>query len=110
MTISNSERLRMLLGETIADGGKPEDTNFSELEIGQLIEDAGGDLDRAAYEGWRNKAAIYANLVDVTEGNASRAMSDLQGKALDMMKIYARSTAGPTEGRTRIGKIVRRLT
>jgi len=110
MAISDSERLRLLLGEAIPDGGKPEDTNFSESEIAQLLEDASSDLDRAAYEGWRLKAAIFSNLVDVTEGNASRAMSDLQQKALDMMKIYAKSTTGPTEGRTRIGKLVRRLT
>lgn len=110
MAISDSERLRLLLGEQIPDGGKPEDTLFSEEEIATLLSDASNDMDRAAYEGWRLKAAIYANLVDVTEGNASRAQSDLHGKALDMMKVYARATAGPTEGRTRIGKLTRRLT
>ena len=110
MAISDSERLRLLLGEQIPDTGRPEDTLFSEAEIAQLLTDANGDFDRAAYEGWRLKAAIFANLVDVTEGNASRAQSDLHAKALDMMKVYARATEGPTEGRTRVGKLVRRLT
>ncbi len=110
MAISDSERLRLLIGEQIPDGGQPEDTLFSEEEIATLLSDANGNFDRAAYEGWRLKAAIFANLVDVTEGNASRAQSDLQAKALDMMKVFARSTEGPTEGRTRLGKLTRRLT
>lgn len=102
MAISDVERVKQLLGET---GSEP---LFTDGEIQDLLDGADGDTERAAYEGWRAKAAKFADLVDVTEGNASRAMSDLHDHALKMVSLYARASAGPTEGRTRIGKIRRR--
>lgn len=108
MALSDAERVRQLLGEATDVDGDPGDTLFTDEEIAGLLVGANDDVERAVYEGWRVKAARFANLVDVTEGNASRAMSDLHEHALKMMATYARSTAGPTEGRTRIGKIRRR--
>lgn len=108
MAISDGDRLRGLLGETIPDGGTPADTNFSEAQIDAWLTMANFDIDRAAVEGWRNKAAMYANLVNVTEGNASRQMSDLHKHALDMVKAFSTSSSSLTAGRTRIGRIVRR--
>lgn len=108
MALSDAERVRQLLGESIPTGGDASDTLFTDEEIDSLLADSNNDVERSAYEGWRAKAAKVANLVDVTEGNASRAMSDLHAHALDMVKLYARSSAGPTEGRTRIGRIRRR--
>lgn len=108
MALSDAERVRQLLGEVKDVDGDASTTLFTDEEIDGLLIEAGDNVERAAFEGWRAKAAKFANLVDVTEGNASRAMSDLHTHALDMVKLYARSTAGPTEGRTRIGRIVRR--
>jgi hypothetical protein len=99
-------RLRRLLGETIPSGGTEADTLFTDAELTQLIDD-NPDMDRAAYEGWREKAASLSGLVDTTEGNAQRKMSQLLTHAQDMVKMYLRSSGGPTEGRTRIGRIVR---
>ena len=101
------EDLRLLLGEPIPDGGTEDDTMFTDLQIQSFLDDANGDEERAAYLGWRAKAAQAANWVDVTEGNASRKMSQIRQAALDMVALYSRSRAGPTEGRTRIGKIRR---
>lgn len=106
MPLSEDERLRQLLGEQYPDGGNASDTLFSDREIEDLLE-LHTDLERAAYEGWRVKAAKLSSLVDNTEGNVQRKFSQLLDNALDMLKEYRRSSAGPTEGRTRVGRIVR---
>ncbi|MCA1800476.1 MAG: hypothetical protein LC650_04210 [Actinobacteria bacterium] len=107
MPLSNLDKLRGMLGEPIGEGESESDTLFSDAQLEGLIEETNQNLERAAYEGWRLKAAHYANLVDVVDGNAARALSDLMGHADKMIKVYMRASAGPTEGRTRIGKIVR---
>lgn len=107
MSFTENEQLRMILGETIPEGGTESDTMFTDAEIQQFL-DSNPSQERAAYDGWLVKAARYANLVDVTEGNASRKMSDLHAHALDMVAQYRRASEGPTEGRTRIGRIRRR--
>lgn len=108
MAIPEADKLRQLLGESIPEGGQAEDTLFSAEEIAQLLTDANGDRNRAAYAGWQIKAAHFANLVNTTEGNASRAMSDLSKQALDMVKMFARSASGSTDGRTTLGRLRRR--
>lgn len=109
MALSDASRLRTLLGEVIPPAGSAADTMFSDAQILDFLALGNDDIERAAYEGWRAKAANFANLVDVTEGNASRKLSDLLDHANNMVKLYSKSSSGPTEGRTRIGKIVRFL-
>lgn len=106
MALSALDRLRLLLADPLPTDGS--DPMFSDTVLQDLLADSGNDPERAAAEGWVMKAAKYAHMVDVTEGNASRAMSDLHGHALDMVKQFQRSSTGPTEGRTRIGSIRRR--
>lgn len=101
-------QLRGMLGEVIPSGGTEADTLFTDIRIGEMVDEANGDLERAAYDAWREKAGMLANLVTVTEGAASREMSELHGKALEMVKLYAKASTGPTEGRARVGRIVRR--
>jgi hypothetical protein len=107
MAFTDQERVRRLLGESIPEGGSESDTLFTDAEIDDFLLLGGNNLERATYEGWRAKAARLSDLVNITEGNASRAMSDAHKHALDMVKQFARSAGGPTEGRTRIGKIRR---
>lgn len=107
MAITDADRLRGLLGEEIPEGGDETDTLFTDERITDLLTMTGDNVERAAYEGWRIKAAKLSDLVDITEGNASRAMSDAHAHALDMIKHYQRASGGPTEGRTRIGRIKR---
>lgn len=105
MPMTPMDRLRLLLDdEAPTDGSDPQ---FSDEQLQAILEGAGNDPERAAADGWVMKAAKYAALVDVTEGNASRAMSDMQAHALNMVKLFQKSTPGPTEGRTRIGRIRR---
>lgn len=107
MALTDDERLRQLLGEQVPEGGHARDTLFSDLEIEDLLELTDSDVERAAYEGWRVKAAKLSSLVDNTEGNIQRKFSQLLDNAETMLKVYQRSSSGPTEGRTRIGRIVR---
>lgn len=107
MPLSDIDKLRDMLGEPIGEGQSESDTLFQNITLQGLITDANGNLERAAYEGWRLKAAHFANLVDVVDGNAARSMSDLYDHADKMIKVYQRASAGPTEGRARIGRIVR---
>jgi len=53
------------------------------------------------------KAANYANLVNVNEGNAAREMSDLHRQAIRMADRYVGYVPTPSRGRARMGKIVR---
>ena len=99
--------LRGLLGESIPDGGYASDTLFTDVEITRFLE-MNPDVERAAYDGWRAKAAQLAGLVNVTDGAAVREFSDLHKQALDMVTLYSRASTGPTEGRSRVGRIVRR--
>lgn len=106
MPLTDNERLRSLLGEDVPEDGSAADTLFKDEEIDDFLATY-SDMERAAYEGWRVKAARLSNLVDNTEGNVQRKFSQLLDNALDMQKIYLRSSSGATEGRTRIGRAVR---
>lgn len=101
------EKLRALLGETIPVGGSDADTFFTDAVITNLLEDAEYDTRRAAYEGWQMKAAYYADLVNVTEGNSLRNASDLLDHALKMAKQFSGPGTVLTAGRSRVGRIFR---
>jgi len=88
MAFTDSDRLRKKLGEMIPADGTASDTMFSDAQILDMIAEAGGDLNRAAWIGWQQKAAEYANLVTVSEGNSQRNMSDLYKQAMAMVKHY----------------------
>ncbi len=106
MAITREQELRQLLGEDTPVGGTEADTLFTDAEIMNLT-DQFDDLERAAYQGWRVKAARLSSLVDTTEGNSQKKFSQLLDNAADMIKLYSRSSSGPTEGRTRVGRAVR---
>lgn len=97
--------LRLYIADPLpTDGTEP---MFTTDELNAALASCNNNPERAAVEGWRWKAAKYAALVDVTEGNAARAMSDMQGHALEMMRHFEASRSGPVEGRTTIGRIRR---
>lgn len=115
MALGERERLRLFLGENIPDGGAESDTMFSDMQIQDFLDRAGtaGTIQAAVF-GWQVKAAEYANLVDVTEGPSSRAMSDLYKAALEMVKHYEDQLVTGTDpdlegrrGRVVIGTISR---
>lgn len=50
--------------------------------------DAGEAPDAIASDLWRQKAASYAELVDVSESGSTRKLSDLRKNALEMAGYY----------------------
>ncbi len=69
--------------------------------------DSGLTVNGAALVIWREKAAYYAKMVNVSEGGSSRSMAQLQQQALEMIKIYRDAVADeiavvttPQAGRT----------
>lgn len=98
--------LRVMLGETIAEGETEAETLFTDAQLTRWIEGT-DNLEAAAAKGWQGKMANFANLVDVTDGAASRALSDLMENAKAMVAMYTKLSRGPVAGRARVGKIVR---
>lgn len=97
--------LRLYINDVVPTDGTS--SMFTDAELNSALAASNNNPERAAVEAWRWKAAKAADLVDVTEGNASRAMSDMQDHALAMMRHFEASRTGPVEGRTTIGKIKR---
>lgn len=106
--ITNSTRLRDMLGESIPLMGSAADTYFTDDQISDYLTRTGGDLSRAAYLGWSIKAAYYVGLITISEGNALRQMSDLYDHAKSQMQLYASGGGTLVSGRTRVGRIRRR--
>lgn len=98
--------VRENIGEQIPADGAETDTLFTDDQIKAWI-DGTSNLDAASLRGWKVKMAHFANLVNVTDGAASREMSDLFEHAQEMVKVYNKLALGPAAGRTRVGKIVR---
>lgn len=89
-------------------GGVDTDTFFTSDELAAFLINNNGDVHRAAYFGWLAKEAEYASLVNVSEGNALRQMSDLYKAAQGQVKYYERLNSTANHGRTRVGRIRRR--
>jgi hypothetical protein len=104
---TNPERVRDLLGEQIPLGGHASDTMFTDEKIADLLLQAGDNVEAAVAEGWRIKAANYADLVDTAEGTSKRSMSDLHEHALRMAATYS-SESGGVRARSGSRPIVRR--
>ena len=98
-TTDEITRLKQIIGET----------SLSDEEIGEIIDQAGGDLNVASRWVWRMKAAEYSTVVDVSESGSSRKMSDMFVHALKMAQFDSDGDGSPGEtvGRTRTRRIVR---
>jgi hypothetical protein len=106
--LTDLDRLRGMLSERIPEGGDETDTLFTSEQIQDYLDRAGGGLEKAAYFGWRDKAAEYTNLANVSEGNSARNFSDLADNAQAMVDVYAKASGIlSTPGRVRSRKIVR---
>lgn len=106
MAITPEDRLRACLNESIPPEGDESETRFTTEQILDMISQASGNNDRAAAIGWTMKAAIYADLITINEGNAMRQMSDLHAHALAMVKQYS-GIGSDVRGRARVGRIRR---
>jgi hypothetical protein len=102
MAVTEEERLRAYLGESIPAGGAASDTLFTVDQIDDLLE-RHGSPEGARREGLELKAAALANLVTTVEGSSTRKLSDAHRAVLAQIK-----TLGPSGStRTRIHRIQR---
>jgi hypothetical protein len=101
MAVTDEERLRKLLGESIPDGGSEDDTLFKDDEITDLI-DRAGSVDDALAEGWAMKAGMLVTLVTTVEGSSTRKLSDAYTHALAQAKLYGGEDGTITTGTGRV--------
>jgi hypothetical protein len=102
MAMTEEERLRAFLGESIPSGGSASDTLFTSDQIEDLLTRYGSP-EVARREGWELKAAALATLVTTVEGSSQRKLSDAHKAALNQVKTLG----GASGGRTRIHLMVR---
>jgi hypothetical protein len=77
----NIAALRLLTDE-------PSTTPYSDAVLSARIDAAGGDVRAVAADIWREKAAGYATLVDISEAGSSRKNSQLYSNALSMAASF----------------------
>jgi ABC-type Na+ transport system ATPase subunit NatA len=86
-----------------------DDSDYSDAMLEAILQNA-KSVPAAAAVVWREKAAKYAQLVDLQEGETRRNLSDLSGNALDMAKMFQSQadTKSPGGHRpTSVGRITR---
>lgn len=83
-----TDRLRLLLGEQIPEGGNEQDTFFTELQVQSLLDNNGNSMNLAAVEGWTMKMARYARLIDMDEAGAARKLSQKYRQAREMSNFF----------------------
>lgn len=68
--------------------GEWEDSTYLDAYFDRFLDETGGDVNGAAALVWQEKAASYAELVDMSEAGSSRKESQLYANAMDMMARY----------------------
>lgn len=82
-------RLRRMVGEPGTD-------TYSDEALSALLA-ANPSLESVAAGIWQEKAANYAELVNVSESGSSRSLSDLHKNALRFAEYYTRQAGGEPE-------------
>lgn len=90
-TVSEIASLRRMVNEPTA-------TLYSDVDLGTLI-DGSTNLAGAAATIWDEKAARFAQLVNVKEGSSSRDLGDLYEQALSMSTHYSSASLAAAGGR-----------
>jgi hypothetical protein len=103
MAVTDAERLRALIGETIPPGGTASDTLLTEDQVTDLL-DRYGTPELAQIEGWAIKAAALSTLVDTVEGSSIRKHSAVHKAALSQLRTMNTTAGGRV---TRVHQIER---
>ena len=82
---------------------------YSDTDLAAYLDTYLGDFTRTAAFIWREKAAVYAKSVDITEAGSTRKMSDLFDNALKMAQWYEEQTAPPETVATVLASTTRRI-
>lgn len=67
---------------------------YTDVALGALIDANDSNLEITAGGVWREKAARYAELVDVQEGSSRRALGDLYEQAIAMASSWESRSGG----------------
>ena len=97
MSISNEQLtiLRRYVDE-------PDTSTYTDVDLNDIFTTFGSDLNLAAAEVWRDKAAKAASLVDESEGPSSLKLSQLYDRAVAQANFYdARSSTATATSRGR---------
>lgn len=92
--------LRRLTGETGS-------TTYSDEELSARIDAANGDLRTVAADIWEEKAATYAEMVDISEAGSSRKNGELYKNAIAMHAFFTDEETVSAAGATTTRPIVR---
>lgn len=66
---------------------------WTDAVLGARIDAGNGDMPSLAGTIWREKAATYASMIDIKEGNSDRKLSQLHKQALAMADSLAGTVA-----------------
>lgn len=64
------------------------DSTYLDGYFDRFLDETGGDVNGAAALVWQEKAATFAEMVDMTEAGSTRKNSQLWSNAMEMMKKY----------------------
>lgn len=81
-----------------ANVNEPTEDQYTDEQIGEVIDAYDENLDAASAAIWRVKAGRYADLVDVQEGSSRRSLGDLHEQALGMANVFAGQAASGGSG------------
>lgn len=101
--MSTEEDLRRLVDEP-SDSSK-----YDSQRLAAILSAHNGNVNLAAVQIWNEKAAKYAQLVDMQEGDTKRSLSDLMDNALKMAKLFRDTGNSDDTGRapTTVSRIIR---
>lgn len=103
--MSAEEDLRRLINEP-SDNSK-----YNSEKLSAILQQHGGNSNKAAAQIWTEKAALYSQLVDMQEGDSKRNLSDLMKNAMKMADLFrAASQPGDDDSgvhQTTVGRITR---
>jgi hypothetical protein len=101
--MSAEEDLRRLVDEP-ADG-----SDYKSADIATLLEAHNGNINKAAQQIWAEKAAQYAQLVNMREGDTQRDLGKLYDNALRMATYFGGLGESPETGSrgTGVSRIIR---
>jgi hypothetical protein len=82
-------RLRRMTGEV-------DSTTYSDTDLDIIITENANDLNAAAAQVWREKAGMYADMVNMAEAGSSRSNSDLFKHAKEQEESYLAASSSGT--------------
>lgn len=87
------------------------DSKYTDVQLSEILTAENGVLAAAAAVIWTEKAAIWAALVDMQEGDSRRDLSDLMDNALKMADTFEKQAVHDPDSslmrKTTVGRITR---